>query len=163
MIEPSSLSFSARASILRSSTWQSPRQGKVEVRGRVADADDKCDNGIEWTLYHGQRALATGKLDKWQRERHRPVELEVALNDLAAIGVCLTMSSPISPPANAGPCHFLACAGTSPAALSATKLSETSIWIEGHCFRLTQFSVSLWSLQPGFFSRFNSRDRLVCA
>ena len=46
--------------------WKSPLRGKLRISGRVADADDKCGDGIEWRLEvrasAGVRALASGAI-----------------------------------------------------------------------------------------------------
>src|SRR6185312_10278552 len=67
--------------------WQSPLDGMVEVRGRVADADDKCGNGIEWTLYHGEKSLASGRIDNGGRQDIARVGVEIARGDLLQIGI----------------------------------------------------------------------------
>ncbi len=47
--------------------WKSPITGRVQIHGRVADADDKCGNGIAWTLdlRSGDRSreLASGAIE----------------------------------------------------------------------------------------------------
>jgi len=46
--------------------WKIPIRGKVRISGRVADADDKCGDGIEWRLEvrasAGVRTLASGAI-----------------------------------------------------------------------------------------------------
>src|SRR5438105_3673908 len=67
--------------------WQSPLNGAVEVRGRVADADDKCGNGIEWVLYHGQKTLASGKIDNGGQQDIPRAEAEVHVGDLIQVAI----------------------------------------------------------------------------
>jgi hypothetical protein len=40
--------------------WKSPISGRIEIRGKVADADDKCGNGIEWVI---NRRLGAAKIE----------------------------------------------------------------------------------------------------
>ncbi len=37
--------------------WTSPFAGRVRLEGTLADADDKCGNGIDWQVKHGPAAL----------------------------------------------------------------------------------------------------------
>src|SRR5947208_394659 len=67
--------------------WQSPLNGAVEVRGRVADADDKCGNGIEWVLYHGQKTLASGKIDNGGQEDIPRAEAEIPAGGLIPVAI----------------------------------------------------------------------------
>jgi mono/diheme cytochrome c family protein len=67
--------------------WLSPITGEVEVSGRVADADDKCGNGFEWTLYHGTNALTSGKVNNGQTELLTSTNLSVSRNDLVQLVV----------------------------------------------------------------------------
>jgi hypothetical protein len=48
--------------------WVSPFMGEVEITGRVADADDKCGNGVEWKLFQGTNVLAAGKFDNGKEQ-----------------------------------------------------------------------------------------------
>ena len=134
--------------------WQSTVRGKVEVRGRVADADDKCGNGAEWTLYHGQQSLASGKFDNGKDAGIASREVEVAPGDLIHLAItargkdhsCDTTEvqlevreiagaqrrwrlpedvvADLPALANSGAWHFIAFAGTPPSVLSATNLSD---------------------------------------
>ncbi len=67
--------------------WQSPVNGAVEVSGRVADADDKCGNGIEWVLYHGQKTLASGKIDNGGQQDIPRAEAEIQVGDLIQVAI----------------------------------------------------------------------------
>jgi hypothetical protein len=67
--------------------WQSPVRGTVEVRGRVADADDKCGNGIEWVLYHGRKVIASGRIDNGGRQEIKPVAVEVSTGELIQLAI----------------------------------------------------------------------------
>ena len=43
--------------------WKSPLSGHVKIKGRVADADGNCGNGIEWNLQHHTNKIASGAID----------------------------------------------------------------------------------------------------
>jgi mono/diheme cytochrome c family protein len=133
--------------------WQSPLDGTVEVRGRVADADDKCGNGIEWTLYHGQKTVASGKIDNGGRQDIARVEVKIVRGDLLQMAIaakgsdhgCDTtvvelevrerdgegrawslssdVASDLATRANSGAWYFHAFQGTPPQTLFAKELS----------------------------------------
>jgi hypothetical protein len=72
--------------------WQSPVDTRLEVRGLVADADDKCGNGVAWQLglhsLAGSRLLLSDRFDdggstEWQLDS--PVE--VASGDLLTLTI----------------------------------------------------------------------------
>jgi hypothetical protein len=42
--------------------WKSPITGTIAIKGRVADADPNCGDGIEWKLQRGTTELASGAI-----------------------------------------------------------------------------------------------------
>jgi hypothetical protein len=133
--------------------WVSPFDGAAAVRGRVADADDKCGNGAEWKLFHGQRELATGKFDNGKDSALAATEVTVRAGDLLCLAVlargkdhsCDTtviefevreqggagrvwrlpddVVADLPARANTGAWHFVSFAGTPPATLAPPELS----------------------------------------
>jgi hypothetical protein len=72
--------------------WKSPVDARLDIRGLVADADDKCGNGVAWQLelhaMSGSRVLLSDAFDDggsndWQLD----APLEVATGDLVTLAV----------------------------------------------------------------------------
>jgi hypothetical protein len=63
-LPPHSVSVHPSPSVDAVIAWQSPVAGEISVRGRVADADGACGDGIEWelTLNDAELTLAAGSL-----------------------------------------------------------------------------------------------------
>jgi hypothetical protein len=134
--------------------WLSPFDGAVELKGRVADADDKCGNGVEWKLFHGQKELAAGKFDNGKDQSIARTEISVRSGDLIQLAIlprgrdhaCDTtlveleirqrgegervwrlpqdVVNDLPARANIGQWHFLAFAGAPPTTLNPTNLSD---------------------------------------
>jgi hypothetical protein len=72
--------------------WQSPVDARLDVRGLVADADDKCGNGVLWQLelhsVAGSRVLLTGAFDDGGSNEWRlDTPLDVARGDLVTLAI----------------------------------------------------------------------------
>jgi hypothetical protein len=72
--------------------WKSPIVGRVAVRGKVADADDKCGNGTSWSLElasrNGTSLLAAGVADNGRGAQFRPDSVfEVRPGDVVSLAV----------------------------------------------------------------------------
>jgi len=134
--------------------WQSPLAGEIEIKGRVLDADDKCGNGIEWTLFHGQRPIAAGKFDNGKDQTVAATNVTVQPGELIQLIVsprgkdhsCDTtvvqldvrerggeqrawklpddVAADLPARANTGAWHFLSYRGAPLATLTATNVSE---------------------------------------
>ncbi len=132
--------------------WVSPLDGEVELSGRIADADGKCGNGIEWFLSHGTNDFRRGKFDNGGRQEITPTNLVVRSGELITLAVaprgkdhsCDTteielrirerggerewrlpqdVTADLPGRANTGAWHFIAFAGTPPRTLQ-SKLSD---------------------------------------
>ncbi len=72
--------------------WRSPIAGKIRLAGLVADADNKCGNGIEWNVEivtrNGVSPIADGAIDNGGRQKFkRDAELAVQPGDLVKLAV----------------------------------------------------------------------------
>lgn len=70
--------------------WRSPLDGKVQIEGRVADADNKCGNGAAWRVElvseSGTATLADGVFDNGGEERFQPKgEFSVLKGDVVTL------------------------------------------------------------------------------
>jgi hypothetical protein len=67
--------------------WMSPIDGEVEFSGRVSDADDKCGNGVEWTLALGTNGIARGKLDNGGKQEIPATTITVRRGELVTLAI----------------------------------------------------------------------------
>jgi hypothetical protein len=72
--------------------WRSPFDGTIRLEGLVADADNKCGNGVAWRVERITRAgagkVAEGVIDNGGRESFKPAEeLAVKAGDLVRLAV----------------------------------------------------------------------------
>ena len=133
--------------------WQSPISGEVEISGRIADADDKCGNGIEWALFRGTNSIQSGKFDNGGKATLKTTNISVKADELITLAVlprgkdhsCDTtvielqirerggerawrlpedVVADLPARANAGAWHFVAYAGTPPSALQTSLSNE---------------------------------------
>jgi len=70
--------------------WRSPLDGKVQIEGLVADADNKCGNGAAWRLEllsaTGTTRLAAGVLDNGSEARFKPAStIDVRQDDIVSL------------------------------------------------------------------------------
>ncbi|MBM4041720.1 MAG: hypothetical protein FJ290_24745 [Planctomycetes bacterium] len=72
-------------------TWRSPIKGTIEVRGKVAGADPKGGNGVEWWLALGAKAgtrvLASGAIERSGSQALGAAKLAVEPGDLVSLVV----------------------------------------------------------------------------
>ena len=71
--------------------WQSAISGAVHVSGRVADADDKCGNGIEWLLESG-RGRSITKISSGAIENGGAAPFEQSVSVSPSDSIRLTIS-----------------------------------------------------------------------
>ncbi len=72
--------------------WQSPFDGKLKLQGTVADADNNCGNGIQWSLQRihesGVTIIEQGGIDNANQQSFSPtVEIEVRRGDVISLVV----------------------------------------------------------------------------
>ncbi|MFP6575675.1 MAG: DUF1587 domain-containing protein, partial [Pirellulaceae bacterium] len=72
--------------------WRSPLQGKVRIKGRVADVDDVCGNGAAWRVElrseSGMVTLAQGEFDNGGKATFQPKgEFTVRRGDVVSLVV----------------------------------------------------------------------------
>jgi hypothetical protein len=132
--------------------WLSPRACAVVISGRIADADDKCGNGVEWILYRGTNELQRGKLDNGGKQEIPATNVSVRAGELVTLAVAprgkdhscdttvieLAVREPGSQTwrvpedivddlparANTGAWHFVSFVGAPPTALQASLSDE---------------------------------------
>lgn len=67
--------------------WKSPISARVKVAGHVADADDKCGNGIEWVLQHQTNRVVGGAIPNGASESIAEHEVVVRSGDLLRLTI----------------------------------------------------------------------------
>ncbi len=72
--------------------WRSPLDGQIKLQGTVADADNNCGNGIQWSLQRvhesGVTIIDQGGIDNANQQTFSPsVEIEVRHGDVIALVV----------------------------------------------------------------------------
>ena len=67
--------------------WSSPVDDEVAVSGSLADADDKCGNGIEWKLFQGEKVLQSGVLDNGGRTNLGALRVSVRAGETIQLAV----------------------------------------------------------------------------
>ncbi len=152
-LPPHSVAIHPSPELNAGAVWQSPLTAEVEVSGRVADADDKCGNGIEWGLFLGTNSLRAGKFDNGKSATIAATNVSVKAGDLIHLVVmprgkdhsCDTtvvelrireregthewklpddLVADLPARANTGVWHFISFAGKPPMALQ-TELNDT--------------------------------------
>ncbi len=71
--------------------WTAPADAKIEVAGKVADADDKCGDGVEWRVgvraATGLRVLSTGAIPNGGSAELPKASLSVAAGEAIELGI----------------------------------------------------------------------------
>jgi hypothetical protein len=69
--------------------WKSPISGQIHIRGRVADADDKCGNGIEWVINRragtARTQVAKGAIGNGAMEAFPQLATEIADGEMVEL------------------------------------------------------------------------------
>lgn len=67
--------------------WKSPVSARVKVSGHVADADDKCGNGIEWALQQHTNTIAKGEIPNGGSQSLGESEIGVSSGDMLRLTI----------------------------------------------------------------------------
>jgi hypothetical protein len=72
--------------------WRSPIDGSIRIRGKIADADDKCGNGATWQVdllsEFGVTVLVSGVIDNGRDRRFQPdAAFDVRTGDIVSLSV----------------------------------------------------------------------------
>ncbi|MFT5130473.1 MAG: hypothetical protein ACI8W8_004104, partial [Rhodothermales bacterium] len=71
--------------------WRSPISGALKIDGLVADGDNSCGNGVEWSLTHiaadGKQLLCSDHYSKGGRSAIGPLEARVQQGDLLRLNI----------------------------------------------------------------------------